>query len=237
MTLQINLKKILLFSLAFWLFTIIGTISHEYGHIAVARMLGYETVLHYGSMHRKQSDLNKEIFAIYIQNKTAIENGEDFREKTYYETRAQQLSRHNLLTTMGGPLQTILTGIIGLTILFWRRKKIKEEGLKFGDWVAVFLALFWLREVFNPAMGIRRILVSQNGGVLHGDEFGISRMMGMPQWTLPILLGVAGLAICSFVIFRVIPINLRLTFILGGLIGGISGFYLWMNVLGPIVLP
>ena len=34
----------------FIFFTVIGTLSHEYGHIAVAKYFGYETELHYGSM-------------------------------------------------------------------------------------------------------------------------------------------------------------------------------------------
>jgi hypothetical protein len=39
------------------------------------------------------------------------------------------------------------------------------------------------------------------------------------------------------VIFRIIPITKRLTFILSGIIGGISGFGLWMNLIGPKILP
>ncbi len=237
MTHHIHLKKLLLFSLAFGLFTIVGTISHEYGHIAAARMCGYETVLHYGSMHRKQSALDKEIVAIYDQNKTAIENGTDFKEKTYYEDRIKKRNRHGLLIRMGGPLQTMLTGLIGLSLLFWRRKMIREAGLKFLDWLAVFLALFWLREVFNPVTAAAKVLLFPGRHGFGGDEFVISRVLGIPEWTFPILFGAIGLAICSFVVFRVIPINLHLTFILSGLVGGISGFYLWMNVLGPQLLP
>jgi len=33
----------------FVLATIVGTISHEYGHIAVAKYLGYKTFLHYST--------------------------------------------------------------------------------------------------------------------------------------------------------------------------------------------
>ncbi len=33
------------------MFTVVGTLSHEYGHIVVAKYLGYETKLHYGSMN------------------------------------------------------------------------------------------------------------------------------------------------------------------------------------------
>lgn len=233
----INPKYLLLLSLSFILFTIIGTVSHEYGHIAVARMLGYTTTLHYGSMNWKQSPLDQEIAAIYYRNETAIENGKDFEEKANYHGKIEKRTLNALLIKMGGPIQTMLTGLIGLTLLLWRRKKIRDSGLKFPDWLAVFLTLFWLREVFNLVTAVGKIVLFPDGRVLRGDEFAVSRMLGLPEWTFPILLGTIGLAISLFVIFRIIPLNLRPTFILSGLIGGISGFYLWMNVVGTVVLP
>ena len=51
MKISIDIKHLIYFSLGFVLFTIIGTVSHEYGHIIVAKSLGYETTLHYGSMN------------------------------------------------------------------------------------------------------------------------------------------------------------------------------------------
>lgn len=44
------MKKSVLIILCFILFTIIGTLSHELGHIVPAKILGYQTTLHYGSM-------------------------------------------------------------------------------------------------------------------------------------------------------------------------------------------
>jgi len=43
-------KWLLIFSLGFVFSTIIGTQTHELGHIAVAESLSYETTLSYGSM-------------------------------------------------------------------------------------------------------------------------------------------------------------------------------------------
>ena len=51
MKISIDIKHLIYFSLGFVLFTIIGTVSHEYGNIIVAKSLGYETTLHYGSMN------------------------------------------------------------------------------------------------------------------------------------------------------------------------------------------
>ena len=51
MKISINIKYLFVFSILFILFTVIGTVSHEYGHMAVAKYLGYETVLHYGSVN------------------------------------------------------------------------------------------------------------------------------------------------------------------------------------------
>ncbi|MBP6236340.1 MAG: hypothetical protein KA270_13730 [Saprospiraceae bacterium] len=42
-------KFIYLIVVGFILATIVGTISHEYGHIAVAKYLGYNTSLHFSS--------------------------------------------------------------------------------------------------------------------------------------------------------------------------------------------
>ena len=70
-----------------------------------------------------------------------------------------------------------------------------------------------------------------------GDEVKISRGLNLWDGTVPIVLGVIGLVISLIVIFKFVPISKRKSFIWGGLIGGISGFILWMIIIGPIVLP
>jgi hypothetical protein len=48
---RIDIKSLFILTIVFILFTAIGTVSHEYGHISVAKIYGYETSLHYGSMN------------------------------------------------------------------------------------------------------------------------------------------------------------------------------------------
>jgi hypothetical protein len=237
MKIQIDLKSLLIFSLAFILSTAIGTVSHEYGHILVAKMLGYETELHYASMNYHKADLNYNLVKIYTENKTAIMKGRDFEQKEEYEKGIDEMVHNGLFITIGGPLQTILTGITGLSLLLWRRKKIKESGLRLIDWFAVFLSLFWLREVFNVVMSIGSGIILRNESYFGGDENLISEILNLWSGTISVFLGVIGLAVSLFIIFRIVPHSIRLTFILGGLIGGIIGLVLWMYILGPILIP
>lgn len=236
MKITIDIKSLLILTFAFVLFTAIGTVSHEYGHIIVAKYFGYETTLHYGSMNYN-SELNEKLIEIYNENKTEIENNTYFDQKNEYDNGIKKLQSNGLLVTIGGPLQTTLTGTIGLIILFFRRKKIKIYGLKIIGWLAVFLSLFWLREVFNVVMSIGSEIISPNGSYFSGDEKFISYSLNLWEGTISTILGVIGLIVSLFVIFIIIPNRMRLTFILSGLLGGIIGFILWMNLLGPKLLP
>ena len=110
---------------------------------------------------------------------------------------------------------------------------MRANGLKIIDWLAVFLSLFWLREFFNLAMSIGHEIISPNGTWFGGDEKNISQGFEIWSGTFPIILGLLGLLISIFVIFKIIPNKIRLTFILSGFIGGIIGFILWMNIIGP----
>lgn len=236
MKITFDIKHLIILTFAFIVFTAIGTVTHEYGHILVAKYFRYETTLHYGSMNYS-SALNERLVEIYYQNKTAIENDKYFDQKNEYENEIKNLQSNGLWITIGGPLQTILTGLIGLTILFIRKSQIKAFGLKIIDWLAVFLSLFWLREVFNLVTSIGSELISPEGSYFGGDEKYISYGLNLWEGTIPIILGLFGLIISLFVIFKIIPNRLRLTFIVSGFIGGVVGFILWMDILGPKLLP
>ncbi len=236
MKIAIKLKAFAILTLAFIVFTAIGTVTHEYGHILVAKYFEYETTLHYGSMNYK-SELNEKLFEIYNQNKTAILNDEYFHQKDEYDNAIKTIQSKGLWITIGGPLQSILTGLLGLIILLIRKDQIKTFGPKITDWLVIFLSLFWLREVFNLVTIVGSAIISPKGDFFGGDEKYISLGLNLWEGTVPIILGIVGLIISLFVIFKIIPYRIRFTFILSGLLGGILGFILWMNILGPIILP
>ncbi|MGB1241760.1 MAG: hypothetical protein ACPG49_04520 [Chitinophagales bacterium] len=233
---QIDRYKLIRLSLGFICFTIIGILSHEYGHIFVAQKLGYTTKLHYGSMSWYESDRERTL-EIYREYKTEIKSQLDFPKQEEWESLKSKNLADRLKITLGGVLQTIVTGTLGLLFLIFRYHKIKEYGLKVIDWLGVFLSLFWLREIFNLLLGIGGEIVNPDGSFFGGDEAKISSILNLPAGTLSIILGTIGLIVSLFVVFKIVDKELQTTFILSGLLGGISGFVLWMMVLGPRILP
>ena len=231
--LNFDIKYFLWFTITFMIFTVIGTVSHEYGHIIVAKSLGYKTTLHYGSMGSSISKEYKLLSEYHKKNKKSILSKNPSKEKTIFKSRLKELERKKFWITLGGPFQTMLTGMLGLLILYFRKEKTT---FSFIDWLAVFLSLFWLREVFNLATGIIDGLFL-NGTFFGGDEYGISKYLDLPIGTVSIILGVFGFVISLFVVFIKIPKKHQLTFIISGFVGGLSGFYLWYHIFGPKLLP
>ncbi|WP_298420482.1 hypothetical protein [uncultured Kordia sp.] len=230
-----------IFFISFILCTIIGTQTHELGHIAVAKYLGYETQLSYGSMSYHQKGFSEDQDVQKWRSMfEKIGSYDNFTEQEKQEVNAlydkiQEKFPNNPLksfyVTLGGPSQTILTCFIGLFLLAYRNRR-KEENFKIIDWVSVFLSLFILREVFNTVMAGVRYLINGTKR-FRGDEFYISEYLGLNYWTVPVMTAILGAIIASFIIFMIIPIKYRFTFIVAGCVGSVSGFILWFNFLGP----
>ncbi|CAM3578295.1 hypothetical protein FLGE108171_04055 [Flavobacterium gelidilacus] len=239
MKLLFSVRNFIFFSIAFILFTLIGTLSHEYGHILVAKSLGYKTTLHYGSMNYQKynTNINDTIIKIFERNKFAIKNKKEFPEKVRFYSLAKKQQNDSFLISLGGPIQTMLTGIIGFLLLY-KRNKITTINFSKIDWLYVFLALFWLRQLFNPIYSFLRRLINNNASYFgRGDETEIAEFLNIPKGTFDVIFGLSGLIISLFVIFKFIPLKYRLTFVISGLIGSSLGFYIWMYKIGPIILP
>jgi hypothetical protein len=214
----------------------IGTVTHELGHCAVAWALGWEPVLHHSHVtFDGQSWVEYKNLRGYERAGILADAGTEAQE------RWKELRRENVWITLGGPLQTTLTGTAGLIwlIILWRRASAGSPPGVAG-WTATLLALFWSRELYCGTMhSIYRLLVLLGG--LHGrsfttDEALLSRWWGMPEWVVPLLTGAVGLAICVQAVW-LYPQGRRLHLLVGGAIGGFTGFYLWARLLGPILLP
>ena len=117
---SVNAHLFLKLFFAFILMTIIGTLSHEFGHCVVAQYLDYEVVLHYASMN-------------------------------WFPKSTQIIGKNDaFFITLGGPLQTIITGTTGLILLFIFRKSFySKEKLFLWQWIMIFITLFWLRQLAN----------------------------------------------------------------------------------------
>lgn len=205
-----NLKLFTYLTFTFVLFTIIGTLSHEFGHYLVGRLLGYDVYINYGFTR----------FAPDQHIKPSLSN-----------------SYHYFLFILGGPLETMLTGTIGMALIYRYRKSFQSVShLSIQQWSFIFIALFWLRQIFNFITGIIVFIVK--GKILKGnDESKLDRYLGFPNGTVITLTGITAVIIVSLIVFQFIPKRQRLTFIVSGLIGGIAGYILWFHYLGKIILP
>lgn len=208
MDLKIDLKLLIFLILGFILATVIGTVSHEYGHYLPAEAYGLEAKVHYGyTTWSKPSD------NFLLKN------------SAYF------------WITLVGPLQTMLVGIIGMILICKNRISFRNVALlSVKQWIIIFATLFLLRFSFNflssiPSWIVRGKLIGRS------DEIKIARYLEWPTWSVSLFFASIGFIILVWIVFYVVPIKQRFTFILAGLIGGISGFVLWLDLFGKIIMP
>ena len=191
----------------FVLATIIGTITHELGHYVVAKSLGYNAEINYGSTSwtKKPNQIKKDT--------------------------------DNFCISAGGPIETMATGSIGLLLLFIFRKKFySADRLNLLQWVIVFTSLFWLRQTANFLTWIGGYMITGRFS-LRSDEIILARLLNFPIWSISIVTAFAGILVLTLVVFKFIPALQRFTFLLAGIIGGIAGYIIWLHLLGPMIMP
>ena len=144
--------------------------------------------------------------------------------------------RHAIFFILGGPLQTVLTGTTGFFLLFVFRKSFdKAARLSVGQWILIFISLFWLRQTANFIIHLGAYVLT---GKLHRrDEWAISRALHLSGWAIPAATALIGVVILAIIIFKFIPLSQRFTFVISGIIGGTLGYFCWLVWLGKYILP
>lgn len=99
-----------------------------------------------------------------------------------------------------------------------------------------FLSLFWLRQVTNFIVAIASFIITKETNI-SGDEMYLALLYKLPIWSIQIITGVIGILICSYIFIKIIPKAQKLTFIISGLLGGLTGYYLWLIEYGKIIMP
>ncbi|MEY4539426.1 MAG: hypothetical protein RLZZ306_1183 [Bacteroidota bacterium] len=219
----------------FILFTVIGTLSHEFGHFIVGRYLGSKTSIHYSSTSWGESELYDKIIKIYTENKDAIDAEKDFPQKRKFDILCAESYRNSFWFTFGGPFQTIFTGTTGVLLILFIRKR-HQFATKLSHWICLFLALFWLRQPINLSSWILNKPINGSSS-FSGDEILLARDLDLPNGSIIWVTGILGSIISGFVILKFVPKDKLLTFCISGFLGGISGIILWLKILGPIILP
>jgi hypothetical protein len=145
--------------------------------------------------------------------------------------------QNSFLITLCGPIQTLLTGTIGCVLLFVNRKKFQSsDKLSSGQWGLVFVSLFWLRPIANFVTWLGSYLIT---GEFYqgGDEGRIAAYLGLPGWSILTLTATLGFLVLVLVIFKFIPPNQRITFMISGMTDGITGYLFWLVWFGKYMLP
>lgn len=230
-TFNFDWKSSLFFFLAFILFTSIGTVSHETGHYLIAQEYFKNPSIHYGSVSYgewKKHQETKEWISHHSDSTGYVAKEHYAQFKKYPDLRR----KHSFYSTLGGPIQTILFGTTGFLLLYFKKKKV----FRIRDWLAVFLAYFWSREVYIfLILGVKYLFTSN---VTKGnDEVKMAQYLELPLMLPAVILGILGLLVLIYVTFFKIPIDKRFTFIISGIMGSVCGFVLWMDILGPILMP
>jgi hypothetical protein len=207
MTFYFDKKLFTYLSLTFILMTVIGTVSHEYGHYLSAKILGLNSRVNYGM--------------------TIIEGNQNNLISP----------KERFIITLGGPLQTILTGTLGVALLYLSRKSFYQiEKLSLLQWCYIFTSLFWLRQVSNMFTWVLFYFINGKFGV-RGDEVKMARYLELPKWSFVLTTALIGVFVLWTVVFKFIPKKIRITFIISGLVGGVSGYILWLELFGKIIMP
>lgn len=217
--------------------TVIGTVTHELGHYTAAKLIGNEVKINYAHAFSDNPTLSSKLKLIYDKYYNEIKENKDFPLKERLrELRTQQIEEAKI-TSIGGPLQTILTGTLGFILLLCNRKNIYKNGkIKLIGWIYIFLSLFWLRQVTNFLVAVASLIITKKTHI-SGDEMHLALLYKLPTWSIQITTGIIGMIICGYIFFKIIPKAQRITFILAGLFGGISGYYLWLVEFGKIIMP
>lgn len=194
--------------LSFIIATIIGTLSHEFGHYIVAKYFGYEAKINYSSTSWGSPDPNNPI-------------------KTGYP----------LAITLGGPIQTMLTGTLGVVLLFlFRDSFFQAKKLSLKHWLIIFISLFWLRQTANLFTWLGGYFLNGRFSC-RGDEIHIANYYHLPDWIIITATAIIGALLLAIIAFKFIPSKQRITFLSAGLTGGIAGYLFWLVLFGKYIMP
>jgi hypothetical protein len=239
LTFSVDFRLFTILAIGFIAFTIIGTVSHESGHYVVARCLGYKAGINYKSTYFFLNDTTNEAFikSHWQLYQKQIKAKQKFPDQEKWDSLMLKRQHDNFWITLGGAAQTMLTGTIGLILLFFfRRRYFSSQKLSFLLWVLIFITLFWLRQAANFFVGVTNLLL--HGSIRsHSDEFILARYLNYPRWSISIITASIALIVLVLVIFKFIPLKQRFTFILAGLVGGVSGYLLWLTFFGKFIMP
>ena len=223
------MKRFIMLTFGFVVVILVGYFLNEDVKKATATALGYS-----GSYERYfarclfQSDSMNSAFEKIIESYRSLgDTSQAFRKDKEWVKLIKLDERNYAIIESSGNLFTFLISITGLTAWFIRRRK--KIIIKCGDWLALMMSLFFLRETI--IIGIDFIAHRKLC-----DEAKFWKYLGLNWYYSDLILFWLGIILLLFILFYVVPKNYRLTFILSGFLGSIISFILIVRFLGNLLL-
>jgi hypothetical protein len=151
--------------LCFILLYMAMVVSHECGHYAAARAVGYSRArIHFNHTDTGKNLLLDEYKVLFKKNKVAINSGQPYADSARFEQLNVELDEMGLALEhnkynfgkgapfiySGGPLANILAATIGLFLLLLARANFKNANkLKPQQWAIVLTALIWFKPLYE----------------------------------------------------------------------------------------
>src|ERR1700761_295456 len=131
-----NKRLFLLLFAGFIVATVAGTLLHECGHYLVAKHFKYkDTYIGYKYTNFGSSPVGDSLTALETTYAQAIKDRQPFPEQKRYDLLCKKQRHDNYIALAGGPLETMLSGTLGLCLLFMFRKSYRQaKTLTFWQW-------------------------------------------------------------------------------------------------------
>jgi hypothetical protein len=137
----------------------------------------------------------------------------------------------DFIFTLGGPLQTIVTGALGFIGLMWTARKETIDAYRTKHLLWIVLTFFWSREVLRALLCM---LPYETGWP--ADESKLLNALNVPLHIGYIALLIVFGALLLYVTLSVVKEH-RKELVIYGVAGSIIGWVAWMYWLGPLLLP
>jgi hypothetical protein len=212
----------------FVLVTITGGALHEIIREQTARSFGYyRDGFSCGQLFFSNDTVHAAFTSIWKASGDSIRAHKSFPEKEHYDKLSGQNKRAHAFIELAAKVFTFSICLLGLVVLFIRRK-MRAVKFAFIDWAGVIFSLFVMKQIVLSSCFII-------WGLMFCDYAAFTQYFKLPFWGTEWAMIIFGLLISFFVVFKIVPRAKRISFFIGGLLGGLTGIVLWFFVVGKLL--
>lgn len=211
------LKKLITYTLAFFIAVQVGEITVEYSKVYFAELFGYDAYYEkaFGRLFFYNAETQNEIKEIYNSKNLNFDNKFSDNE---FKTITDKNTFYLAIIEYFGIFLTLIITITGIRWRYFRIKKNKD--FTKIDIMPLMLSFFFLRE---PII----VLWHHINKILLCNDKMKWEIIGLNPYIYFYLFYLLSVILIVYILFKLVPKNDRIIFIISGLIGSIIGIYLY----------